>query len=367
MSASVEPQTDAIDDEPLDSSTSLMSAQRVREVFLGRQHRHERAFGECAVADFAPSRRAHRPGLARRVRREVVVVHVALVGNRHDAVEPLLVADRTQGRRGEHLRLPARENARTVNARHVADLRPDRADLVGLAAVGTNLFVDDHHAQLLLFHRLDDLLEVFIVLVFEQREDSRIFGAELGDRRRARQLVERRIALELLGHAHRCRDFFFEVLLDPRFEFGIAGEQRIFAFGLAGFLCQLVDRRDDLLDLGVSELDRAQEIFLGDFVAAAFDHHHGIERSGDDDVHAAAFRIAAASDCRCTRRLHRVRRAPRRRSCRTGYRTRRAPRPAAQTAITSLSSSGSIDSTVVTICTSLRKPSWNSGRIGRSI
>ena len=37
------------------------------------------------------------------------------------------------------------------------------------------------------------------------------------------------------------------------------------------------------------ELDGAEEVFLVDFVAAAFDHHHGICRAGDDDVHAAGF------------------------------------------------------------------------------
>jgi len=37
----------------------------------------------------------------------------------------------------------------------------------------------------------------------------------------------------------------------------------------------------------VSEGDRAEEIFLGHFVAAAFDHHHGIHRARDDDLHAA--------------------------------------------------------------------------------
>ena len=41
--------------------------------------------------------------------------------------------------------------------------------------------------------------------------------------------------------------------------------------------------------------------------------------------------------------------------------------PAAQTASTSASSSGSIERTVVMIWTSFRKPSGNSGRIGRSI
>ena len=41
----------------------------------------------------------------------------------------------------------------------------------------------------------------------------------------------------------------------------------ILALVFAGFLRELIDRLDDLLDLAVRELDRAEEIFLGNFVA----------------------------------------------------------------------------------------------------
>ena len=161
ISASVEPQTDAIDDEPFDSSTSLIRRIVYGKSSFGGSTGSKRAFGERTVADFAPAGSAHRARLADRERREVVEVHVALVFERDDAVEPLRVAGRTERRGGEDLRLSAREDARTVDARHVVHLAPDRADLVGLAAVGTNLFVDDHRAQLVLFHRLDDLAELF--------------------------------------------------------------------------------------------------------------------------------------------------------------------------------------------------------------
>jgi hypothetical protein len=39
----------------------------------------------------------------------------------------------------------------------------------------------------------------------------------------------------------------------------------------------------------VRELDGAQEVFLGDLLALALDHHHGIGRPGDYDVHAAGY------------------------------------------------------------------------------
>ena len=39
----------------------------------------------------------------------------------------------------------------------------------------------------------------------------------------------------------------------------------------------------------MSELNRAEEIFLGDLVTAAFDHHDAVEGTRHDDVHAAGF------------------------------------------------------------------------------
>ena len=122
ISASVDPQTDAIDELPFDSSISLMTRSVYGNSSSRRQHRHERALGQVAVTDLAAARAAHRARLADRVRREVVVVHVALVGDRHDPVEALFVADRAEGCGGEHLRLPAREHAGSVDARHVVPL-----------------------------------------------------------------------------------------------------------------------------------------------------------------------------------------------------------------------------------------------------
>jgi hypothetical protein len=83
-------------------------------------------------------------------------------------------------------------------------------------------------------------------------------------------------------------DFLGEVLAHPLVEGRIGGEQRDVALGLAGLLGQLVDRRDDLLDFFVRVGDGAEELFLGDFFRAAFDHHHRIGSAGDDDFHSAA-------------------------------------------------------------------------------
>ena len=58
---------------------------------------------------------------------------------------------------------------------------------------------------------------------------------------------------------------------------------------LPAFFCSWLIAVTIFLTARMPELDRAEEVFLGDFVAAAFDHHHAVERAGDDDVHAAAF------------------------------------------------------------------------------
>ena len=176
-----------------------------------------------------------------------------------------------------------------MDAGDVVRLAPDRPDLVGLATVGTNLLVDDHRAEFVLFHRLEDLLELFRLRIGDQCANDRIvLLVEFEDRRIAREVDERRFALRLLDDAHRLADFLGEVLAHPLIERRIGREQRVLALFLADSFRQLVDRGNDLLDLFVRVGDRAQEDLLGDLFGAAFDHHHRIGRAGDDDLHPAA-------------------------------------------------------------------------------
>ncbi len=77
ISASVPPQTEAIDDEPFDSRMSeTMRTVYGKPSFAG-QHVPQRPLGERAVADLATARAAQRLGLAHRERGEVVVEHEA--------------------------------------------------------------------------------------------------------------------------------------------------------------------------------------------------------------------------------------------------------------------------------------------------
>ena len=143
MSDSVEPQTLAIEDEPLLSRISETMRDGVREVELVRQDRQQGALGEGAVADVAALGAAHEAGLAHRVRREVVVVDVALLVLDAEAVDALELAGAAQREQAHRLRLAAREEGAAVRARDDADLAADRPDLVGRAAVGAALLDGD--------------------------------------------------------------------------------------------------------------------------------------------------------------------------------------------------------------------------------
>ena len=104
-------------------------ADRVRELLAGRQHRHQRALGERAVADLAALRRADAAGLTGGVRREVVVVHVALAGLRAERVDLLLHPEHVQRGDAQDLGLAALEQRRAVHPRDHLDLGGQRADV----------------------------------------------------------------------------------------------------------------------------------------------------------------------------------------------------------------------------------------------
>ena len=66
ISESVEPHTDAIDDEPFDSMISETSRSVYGNSSALGDDRHQRPLGERAVPDVAALGAAHEPGLARR-------------------------------------------------------------------------------------------------------------------------------------------------------------------------------------------------------------------------------------------------------------------------------------------------------------
>ena len=82
----------------------------VREIGFRRKQVHERAFGKCAVADFAASRSAQEFHFADGKRREIVVQHEALERFfLEEQIEPLLVFFGAESGRRQRLRLAARK------------------------------------------------------------------------------------------------------------------------------------------------------------------------------------------------------------------------------------------------------------------
>ena len=130
-------------------------ADHVRELFLARQDGHEGPLREVAVADVTPAGAAHRLVLAGAVRREVVVVDVALLGLRADRVDPLDVRGRAERGDRQRLGLAAREEARAVRPRDQAHLDRDRPDVREAAAVDPDALVDDDAADRLLLDQVE--------------------------------------------------------------------------------------------------------------------------------------------------------------------------------------------------------------------
>ena len=122
ISDSVDPQTEAIEVEPLDDEHVAHQPQRVGELFLRRDHRDERALGERPVADLATARRADAARLARRERREVVVVHVPLGVLEVERVDHLRHPQHAERRDVQHLGVAPAEQRRAV--RPLAGRRP---------------------------------------------------------------------------------------------------------------------------------------------------------------------------------------------------------------------------------------------------
>ncbi len=126
--------------------------QRVRELVHSRDHRLQGALGQGAVPDLATLGAAHGVNFARRVRWEVVVVHVALRIFWHQGIERLRLARRAERGNGEHLGFAAGEQTTAMGARQNADRAADRSDFGRAPTIGADAFVQNAVAHLF-FHQ----------------------------------------------------------------------------------------------------------------------------------------------------------------------------------------------------------------------
>ena len=142
-----------------------------------------RALGERAVADLAALGGADAAGLADGVRREVVVVHVALAGHRGEGVQLLLHAEHVEGGDAQDLGLATLEQRRAVHARDGLDLGGQRTDVRDAAAVDADLVLDDALADQLLGQRAvrgGDLLLAALELREQLLGGERLDAVQLG-------------------------------------------------------------------------------------------------------------------------------------------------------------------------------------------
>ena len=122
-------------------------AQRVGPFERVRDDGHERTFGERTVADLTTLGRAHPSRFSGGERREVVVVHVALLVVERDRVELLHHARHPEGHDRQHLRLAPLEQPAAVRCFQHPDLGRDLANVGGSPTVDANPFVHDPAAR----------------------------------------------------------------------------------------------------------------------------------------------------------------------------------------------------------------------------
>ena len=241
------------------------AADGVGELLQRGQHRHKGALGQCAVADLAAAGAAGCAGLADRVRREVVVVNVALGLLIGQVIHELVVLGAAQGAGGQHLGLAAGEHAGAMDTGQDAHFCGQRADLVDAAAIHALALIEQPAADDVLLHLVADEVEVCIAQV----------GVLCGDLVQDEQ--QRGIADVLVVGVHRSLEVVQILLLDGMEDVHIQAHDLEVDLRLAALGHDLVDERDGLLDLHMRRLDGVQHGVFIDLVGTGFDH--------DDLVH----------------------------------------------------------------------------------
>ena len=281
ISASEEPHTVAIDDEPFELGDLRDHADRVRELVMQRQHRVDGAPRELAVTDLAPSGGAEPPRLAHRERREVVVQHEAFFVGAGQRVDELLVLAGAERRHHESLGLAAGEERRAVGARKDADLGHDRPHRLDVATIDALAGVEDVPAHDLGFKLLEDtgdpLLAVGRIFNALREEMRHHFGLGGVDSVVARHLVWDRIR-------------FAQILLDEAEDLLLQGRgvgERQLARLLRGLFREANDGFDHRLEMPMAEHHGAEHHFFGQFLGFELDHQHRVLGAGDNEIEIA--------------------------------------------------------------------------------
>ena len=146
------------------------------------------------MADLTALGATHETRLTGAVRREVVVMHVALTTDRINTVDHLIHAASTEGGHIEHLRVATLEQARTVSGRNNANLGCELAQVCWTTAIHADALVQDAVTHDLLCELAQCAADEIAIMIGE-------FFADSGLDRSFRDLT-----LHLVSDRHRLFD-----------------------------------------------------------------------------------------------------------------------------------------------------------------
>ena len=169
-----------------------------------------------------------------------------------------------------------------MDARQHAGFDPDVADLVELAAVEADAVCQHLFAQDLFLQLAEHGLGVGLAVGFRVG----IGGDEV-----LLDLIDGAVVLELLADAHGRLQRLVDLGLDVGLDAGGECLDRDGHLLLAGFLGEVVDHGDDLLDRGVRGVERGDDLLLGYFLGAGLDHHQAVLAADHDEVELALFAL----------------------------------------------------------------------------
>ena len=212
------------------------------------------------------------------------MVHVALGVDRRERVDDLLIAAWAERRDREDLGLSAGEHGRAVRARENPDLDGQLADVLGAAAIRT---------QVLLSHRLAELiLEKLLVYGADlvDRERRAVAGGELRDGLEL-QLVEPRLALCLVRVAELRAKALAQEGSDRPQAGWVCDHLDVLHLRLAGGALKVHLGVADLLDAFLREPESLDQEVFADLLRPGLHHHDRVARARDDEVEGALLHL----------------------------------------------------------------------------
>ena len=209
------------------------------------------------------------------------MVEVALGRLETEVVQAHLLARGAERDDAERLRLAAREQRGAVRARQRLDVDRDLADLTLGAAVRALLLDGDALADDPLLERVERQLRGLAGLgVVVGVGGAGVLLQHLG-----LDGLGRLLALQLVRDRGRLVQLLAVRLLDLLDQVVVGLRDLDLQLGLAGLLLQLDLRGAQLLDRGMRDVQRVEDLGLGHLVGAALDHQHGLVGTSDHEVH----------------------------------------------------------------------------------